>query len=149
MKSSQVVTAAGCQCLSRNSPGFEPNILRQSGIWGAADETVLNNVGTLPNKKRKNPKSNFIHKWKWAFLAKKSAFWSFKSFTTSENLLERREDLNISTKKIRVKRYLFLICILLLKNDQCKEMVYVFFVQIQHKMNPKKWGTLIVVKLEQ
>jgi hypothetical protein len=27
---------------SRNSPGFDPNILRHSGIWGAADEAVLN-----------------------------------------------------------------------------------------------------------
>ncbi len=32
------------QCWSRNCPGFDPSILRHSGIWGAADETVLNTV---------------------------------------------------------------------------------------------------------
>ncbi len=41
---SQVVGASGCQCQSRNSPGFDPSILRHSGIWGAADDAVLNNV---------------------------------------------------------------------------------------------------------
>ncbi len=39
-----VVRASGCQCQSRNSPKFDPSILRHSGIWGAADEAVLNNV---------------------------------------------------------------------------------------------------------
>ncbi len=29
-----------CQCQSRNSPGFDPSILRHSGIWGAADEIM-------------------------------------------------------------------------------------------------------------
>jgi hypothetical protein len=44
--------AVKCQCLSRNSPhGFDPSILRHSGIWGAADKAVLNNV-----HKKKNPK---------------------------------------------------------------------------------------------
>jgi hypothetical protein len=33
-----------CQCRSRNSPGFDPSIFRHSGIWGAADEAVLNTV---------------------------------------------------------------------------------------------------------
>ncbi len=33
----------------RNSPGFYPSILRHSGIWGAADEAVLNSVSK--NKK--------------------------------------------------------------------------------------------------
>ncbi len=29
------------RCQSRNCPGFDPSILRYSGIWGAADEAVL------------------------------------------------------------------------------------------------------------
>jgi hypothetical protein len=33
-----------CQYQSRNSPGFDPTILRHSGIWGAADVAVLNKV---------------------------------------------------------------------------------------------------------
>jgi hypothetical protein len=33
-------------------PGFDPSILRQSGMCGAADESVLNNV-----HKRKHPKN--------------------------------------------------------------------------------------------
>ncbi len=32
MKSSQVVRAPGCQCHSRNSPGFDPSTLRHSRI---------------------------------------------------------------------------------------------------------------------
>jgi hypothetical protein len=47
-----VVRASDCQCRSRNSPGFDPSILRHSGIWGAADETVLN---TVQKKIEKNP----------------------------------------------------------------------------------------------
>ncbi len=45
------------QC--RNSPGFDPSILRHSGIWGAADEAVLNCVH---EKKKKNPLC--LKKWK-------------------------------------------------------------------------------------
>jgi hypothetical protein len=42
MRSSRVVRAlSGCQ--NRNSPVFDPSILGHSGIWGAADEAVLNN----------------------------------------------------------------------------------------------------------
>jgi len=44
-----VVRASGCQCQSCNSPGFDPSILRHSGIWGAAYEELLNNV----HKKKK------------------------------------------------------------------------------------------------
>ncbi len=47
MRSSRMVRASGCQCQSRNSPGFDPSVLRHSGISGAADETVLNNVGYI------------------------------------------------------------------------------------------------------
>ncbi len=53
MRSSRMVRASGCQCRSRISPGFDPSILRHSGIWGAADpEAVLN---TVHSKKIKNP----------------------------------------------------------------------------------------------
>ncbi len=44
MKSSLVVRASDCQCRSRNSPQFNPSILRHGGIWGAAEEAVLNTV---------------------------------------------------------------------------------------------------------
>ncbi len=44
MRSSLVVRASDCQCTSCNGPGFDPSIRRHSGIWGAADETVLNIV---------------------------------------------------------------------------------------------------------
>jgi hypothetical protein len=50
MRSSRVVRASGCQCQSRNSPGFDRSILRQSGIWGAADEEMLNNVPKIKKK---------------------------------------------------------------------------------------------------
>jgi hypothetical protein len=39
-RSSRVVRASDC----RNCPGFDPSILRHSGIWGATDEAVLNKV---------------------------------------------------------------------------------------------------------
>ncbi len=42
MRSSLVVRASDCQCTSCNGPGVGPSIRRHSGIWGAADETVLN-----------------------------------------------------------------------------------------------------------
>ncbi len=43
MRSILVVRASDCQCTSCNGPGFDPSI-RHSGIWGAADEVVLNIV---------------------------------------------------------------------------------------------------------
>ncbi len=55
--SSRVVRASGCQCHSRNSPGFNPSILRHSEIWGAADEAVLNNVH---NKKKEYKNHLFL-----------------------------------------------------------------------------------------
>jgi hypothetical protein len=44
MRSSSVFRPSLCQCQSRSIPGFNPNILRQSGIWGAANEAVFNKV---------------------------------------------------------------------------------------------------------
>jgi hypothetical protein len=45
LRSRTVVRASDCQCRSRNSPGFDPSILRHSGICGAAYEAVLKTVG--------------------------------------------------------------------------------------------------------
>ncbi len=44
MRFSRVVRASDSRCRSRNCPGFDLSILRHSGIWGVADETVLNIV---------------------------------------------------------------------------------------------------------
>ncbi len=41
MRSSLVVWPSDCQC---RRPGFDPRILRYSGIWGATDEAVMNTV---------------------------------------------------------------------------------------------------------
>jgi hypothetical protein len=46
VRSSLAVRAPDCQCTSCNGPGFNPSIRRHSGIWGAADEAVLNTVRT-------------------------------------------------------------------------------------------------------
>ncbi len=43
---SPVVRVSDCQCTGCNGPGFDPSIRRHSGIWGAADEAVLNIVRT-------------------------------------------------------------------------------------------------------
>ncbi len=52
MRSSLVVRASDCKCTSCNGPGFDPSIRRHSGIWGAADEAVLN---MLWQKIKKSP----------------------------------------------------------------------------------------------
>ncbi len=61
MRSSLVVRASDCQCTSSNGPVFDPSIRRHSGIWGAADEAVLNIVG---KKKKKNPPKKYLKKKK-------------------------------------------------------------------------------------
>ncbi len=48
MRPSRVVRASDCQCRSRNSPGFDPGIIRHSGMRGAEDEAVLNKVLKIP-----------------------------------------------------------------------------------------------------
>ncbi len=58
MRSSLVVRASDCQCTSCNGPEFDPSIRRHSGIWGAADEAVLNIVR---KKKKKNTYNIFAH----------------------------------------------------------------------------------------
>ncbi len=50
----EYVLMSACFML-RNGPGFDPSIRRHSGIWGAADEAVLNIV----RKKRKNPPKKY------------------------------------------------------------------------------------------
>ncbi len=56
MRSNRVVRASGSQCRSRNCSGFDPSILpRHTGIWGAADEVVLNIV----HKEKKSIKVPF------------------------------------------------------------------------------------------
>ncbi len=51
MRSSRVVRTSDNQCRSRNCTGFDPSILRHSGIWGAADEAVLNIAHKNKNQK--------------------------------------------------------------------------------------------------
>jgi hypothetical protein len=67
IRSSRVIRAPGCQCQSCHSPGFGPSILRHTGISGAADEAVLNNVHKKEKKSQKFPKnpkkSLFIPQW--------------------------------------------------------------------------------------
>jgi len=46
MRCRRVARSSDIQCRSRNCPGFDPSILRHSGIWGAADEAVLIKVHT-------------------------------------------------------------------------------------------------------
>ncbi len=56
---SPVVRASNFQCTGCNVPGFDPSIRRHSGIWGAADEAVLN---TVQKKIKISPKKIFKKK---------------------------------------------------------------------------------------
>ncbi len=70
MRSSLVVRASDCLCTSCNGPGFDPSIRRHSGIWGAADEAVLNIVRTKKRKKKyKNKRKR--HRMKCVYKATK------------------------------------------------------------------------------
>ncbi len=60
MRSSLVIRASDCQCPSCNGPGFDPSIRRHSGIWGAADEAMLNKV-RKKYKKSPPPKKNSLN----------------------------------------------------------------------------------------
>ncbi len=57
---SRVVRASDSQCCVRT---VDPSILRHSGIWGAADEAVLNIV-----HKNKNPKKEDVWEYKLQLL---------------------------------------------------------------------------------
>ncbi len=65
MRSSRVVRASGFQCQSPNSPGFDPRILRLSGIWGAADNAVLNNIYNKLKKSSFKPKKSLCPSPTW------------------------------------------------------------------------------------
>ncbi len=62
MRSNQVVRAPDRQWQSRNCPGFDPSILRHSGILGAADETGLKSTA---RKSKNHPKklNNFLDRF--------------------------------------------------------------------------------------
>ncbi len=51
--------------------GFDPSILRHNGIWGTADEAVLNKVPVHRNKKLKLNINPYCLKslWKWIWKA--------------------------------------------------------------------------------
>ncbi len=58
MRSSLVVRASDCQCTRCNGPGFDTSIPRHSGIWGAADESVLH----IERKKiKKSPQKIYMY----------------------------------------------------------------------------------------
>jgi hypothetical protein len=76
MRSSLVVRASDCQCTSCNGPGFDPSIRRHRGIWGAADEAVLNIVR---KKEKKSPKKIFKKKNSMLTMCKK-VFWPLYQF---------------------------------------------------------------------
>jgi hypothetical protein len=61
MRSSRMVRSSGCQCLRRNSPEFDPSILRHSGILRAADEAVLNNVHKRKKKRCYNELKTLVY----------------------------------------------------------------------------------------
>ncbi len=67
MRSSRVVRAFNSQCRSRNCPGFDPSILRHSGILGAADEAVLNTVQKKKKSQKKSPFKNVEGTRNWTF----------------------------------------------------------------------------------
>ncbi len=84
MRFSLVVRASDCQCTSCNGPGFDPSIRRHRGIWGAADEAVLNIVR---KKEKKIPKKIFKKKTHEISYLNKSFPWYSqrritKQFTT-------------------------------------------------------------------
>ncbi len=56
MRSSIVVRASNYQCRSRNSPRFDPSVLRHSEIWEATDKAVLK---TEHKKIQKYPPVNY------------------------------------------------------------------------------------------
>jgi hypothetical protein len=73
MRSSIVVRASDCQCTSCNGPGFDPSIRRHSGIWGAADEAVLNIVR---KKLKKSPQKIYIKTFRTFGDVRKNALWT-------------------------------------------------------------------------
>ncbi len=107
MRSSQVVRASDSQCRSRNCPGFDPSILRHSGIWGAKDEAVLNIV-----HKKKNPKkSPFLIVWLLSFhflfytlFARSRQASSATSFNSDRQLDCPRNSISQSTTFLKIAK---------------------------------------------
>jgi hypothetical protein len=58
MRSIRAVKVSDCQCRSRYGLGFDPSIFEHSGICGAADDAVLNNVLKKSLKIQENSLSN-------------------------------------------------------------------------------------------
>jgi hypothetical protein len=58
MRPSRVVNASGGQRQSCISRDFDRSLIRPSGILGAADEAVLNNVHKKEKKPKKPPFKN-------------------------------------------------------------------------------------------
>ncbi len=96
MRSSLVVRASDCQCTSCNGPGFDPSIRRHSGIWGAADEAVLNIVW---KKSWKIPQKNNRAMYA-AFRAEqlKVAIPRWLCLHQKEGLLQEEENLTAMSK---------------------------------------------------
>ncbi len=61
MRSSLMVRATDWHCNCCNGPGFDRSIRRNSGIWGAADEAVLNKVHQVFNKEFGQSTLTMIH----------------------------------------------------------------------------------------
>ncbi len=76
MISCRKVRASDCQCQSRNSPGFDPSIIRHSGFWGAADEASMNNVHS-PGKKLSK-----TNRWSFSRACPFKGEWSIKLVQT-------------------------------------------------------------------
>jgi hypothetical protein len=82
-----MVRASDCQCRSRNSAGSNPSNLRHSGIWGAADEAVLNKVQVCSfhnlNKKPSIPFLVATFAWKASVsILKMTASWAYPQSIT-------------------------------------------------------------------
>jgi hypothetical protein len=121
MRSSLVVRASDCQCTSCNGPGFDPSICRHSGIWGAADEAVLNIVRKKekksPQKILKKKKIRYICFWPmflyvWAVLrilqsSSKNCKKNLDSycFVTFFYFLSLKNDVNVPSKSNKQKNF--------------------------------------------
>ncbi len=76
MRSSLVVWPSDCQC---RSPGFDPRILRHTGIWRAADEAVLNKVHRKKSQKSPClPIAGFTKKCRLSWLTNSSLVYEPK-----------------------------------------------------------------------
>ncbi len=112
MRSSLVVRASDCQCTCCNGPGFDPGIRRHSGIWGAADEAVLNIVWT---KHKKSPKK-IKKKPSWQIGQVLAVLRKCRGFSGNARLFPKIPGLNYFFKARDV-----LIHLKMLKTKQCEQ----------------------------